>query len=171
LTLISLSSGQAQPIVILVEDVPLKAQVGARMAAEFGSRVKVEQTELAANSILVSGWEFWRLHAQNLPTPHLVIIATLPIPSLEHPLVAGRVAYYKQTHKDWFRFYLLPTALREIQRAVSPISPSQGVVALLDNRVNHRSYGRQILGALEPFARTNYLTPDWFDPESSENLE
>jgi ATP-dependent DNA helicase DinG len=166
LTLISLSSGQQQPIVILVGDVPLKAQVGTRMAAEFGSRVKVEQTELATNSILVSGWEFWRTHGENLPTPHLLIIATLPLPSLEHPVVAGRVAYYKQAHKDWFRLYLLPTALREIQRAVVPVSPSQGVVALLDNRVNHRSYGRKILGALEPFARTNYLTPDWFDSQS-----
>lgn len=171
LTLISLSSGQQQPIVILVGDVPLKAQVGARMAAEFGSRVKVEQTELAANSILVSGWEFWRTHAEYLPTPHLLIVATLPLPSLEHPVVAGRVAHYKQTRKDWFRFYLLPTALREIQRAVAPISPSQGIVALLDNRVNHRSYGRKILSALEPFARTNYLTPDWFDPEFPENVE
>ncbi len=171
LTLISLRSSTEQPIVLLVGDLPLKGQVGARMAAEFGSRVKVEQTNLEANSILVSGWEFWRTHGDHLPTPQLLVIATLPIPSLENPLVATRVAYYKQARKDWFRVYLLPTALRELQRAIAyakpnvlaPIRPSQSMVALLDNRVNHRSYGRKILSALEPFARTNYLDPDWLE--------
>ena len=161
-TLISFSSNIQQPVVLLVEDVPLKAQVGTKMAAEFGSRVQVEKTNLADNSILVSGWDFWRSHQDNLPTPQLLVIAALPLPSLENPLVAGRVAYYKRQHQDWFRVYLLPTALREIQRAVLPLRESQGVVALLDNRVNHRSYGKKILTALEPCAKFNYLDPSWF---------
>ncbi|MEA5421351.1 hypothetical protein VB712_19170 [Spirulina sp. CCNP1310] len=45
----------------------------------------------------------------------------------------------------------------ELQRAVMPVREVQGVVALLDNRVNHRSYGRKILNALEPLARINYI--------------
>ena len=96
-----------------------------------------------------------------MPTPQLLVIATLPIPSLENPLVARRVAYYKRQRQDWFRLYLLPTALRELQRAVVPIRESQGTVALLDNRVNYRSYGTEILAALEPFARINYLDASW----------
>ncbi|MGF1481042.1 MAG: helicase C-terminal domain-containing protein [Cyanophyceae cyanobacterium] len=155
-------SRRPQPIVVLVDDVPLKAQLGAKIAAEFGSRVQVEK-RVPASGILVSGWQFWRRHQTQLPTPHLLIIATLPLPSLENPLVAGQVAYYKRQRQDWFRLYLLPTALRELQRAVIPIRDSQGVVALLDNRVNHRSYGSQILNALEPCARINYLDASWFD--------
>jgi ATP-dependent DNA helicase DinG len=148
--------------VVLVGDVPLKAQVGSVLAAEFGSRVQVEKTCLDDHGILVAGWEFWRQNQAVLPAPHLLVIATLPIPSLEEPLVAGRVAYYKKQRQDWFRLYLLPEALSELQRAIAPVRESQGVVALLDNRVNHRSYGHQVLAALSPLARIDYIDPELF---------
>ncbi len=147
--------------VLVIGDVPLKAQIGAVLAGEFGSRVQVETTDLPENGILVTGWEFWRQYQGQFPSPHLLVIATLPIPSLEHPLVAGQVAYYKHRHLDWFRFYLLPTALSELQRAVAPVRNRQGVVALLDSRVLHRSYGEQVLAALSPSARINYLDTLW----------
>jgi ATP-dependent DNA helicase DinG len=165
-TLLTLSTNAKGSAVLLVGDVPLKSQLGAVLAAEFGSRVQVEKTELDDRGILVTGWEFWRTHQVVLPPPQLLIIATLPIPSLENPLVAGQVAYYKQQRLDWFRLYLLPAALRELQRAIAPVRESQGVVALLDNRVNHRSYGRQVLSALSPFARINYLDASWFGSDS-----
>jgi len=152
--------------VLLVSDVPLKAQVGAQIAAEFGSRVQVEKTCLDDNGILVTGWEFWLEHQDVLPAPHLLLIATLPIPSLENPLVAGRVADYKQQRQDWFRLYLLPAALNVLQRAIAPVRTTQGVVALLDSRTIHRSYGQQVLTALSPFARINYLDPNLFSSEN-----
>lgn len=161
-TLVSLCVQGEKPIIILVEDVPLKAQVGTFLAAEFGSKVQVEKTELANDGILICGWNFWHTHQDKFPTPKLLIIATLPIPSLEDPLVAGRVTYYKHQRQDWFRLYLLPTALKEIQQAVMPLRESQGIVALLDNRVNFRSYGNKILTALEPYAKINYLDASWF---------
>ncbi len=148
--------------VLIVDDIPLKAQVGALLAAEFGSRVQVEKTCLDDNGILVTGWEFWRQNQTVLPLPRVMAIATLPIPSLEHPLVAGRVAHYKRQRQDWFRLYLLPTALSELQRAIAPLRESQGIVALLDSRVIHRSYGQQILTALSPLARLNYIEEEFF---------
>jgi ATP-dependent DNA helicase DinG len=149
--------------VLLIEDTPLKTQIGAVFAAEFGSRVQVETTKLDQQGILVTGWEFWRKHQGKLPSPHLLAIATLPLPSLEHPLVAGRVSHYKQNRLDWFRLYLLPTALNELQRAVAPVRDCQGVVALFDSRVLHRSYGEQVLAALSPYARIDYLDTTWFN--------
>ena len=143
--------------VILVGDMPLKAQMATTLASEFGSRLQVEQTCLDENGILVSGWEFWREHHTVLPMPTLLIIPTLPIPSLEDPLVAGRVSRYKRRRQNWFTDYLLPETLKELQRAISPLRNSQGVIALLDNRVNHRSYGIQVLDAMSPFARINYV--------------
>lgn len=162
-TLVSLSQIRNEPIIIIIEDVPLKAQLASILAAEFGTRVQVEKTEIASNGILVGGWQFWHNYQANFPTPQLLIIATLPIPSPENPLVAGRIAYYKNHRQDWFRLYLLPTALREIQRAVMPIRESQGLVALFDNRVSSRSYGTKILSALEPYARINYIDLSWFE--------
>ena len=141
---------------------PLKARAGTALAAEFGSRVQIEKTKIPNNGILISGWNFWHHNHEKLPIPQLLVMATLPIPSLENPLVAARVSYYKKQHKDWFRFYLLPTALKIIQRVVMPLRESQGVVALLDNRVNYRSYGSRILTALEPYAKINYLDISWF---------
>ncbi|MBD3882377.1 ATP-dependent DNA helicase [Phormidium tenue FACHB-886] len=149
-------------IVILVSDTPLKAQVGSLLAAEFGSRVQVEKTCLDDHGILVAGWDFWRQHQAVLPAPRLLIIPTLPFPSLEDPLVAGRVAHYKRSRQDWFRLYLLPEALGSLQRAVASMRETQGVVALLDNRVNHRSYGQHVLSALSPLARISYVDASLF---------
>ena len=168
-TLVCLSATAPGLTVVLVGDVPLKAQVATILASEFGSRVQVEKTCLDENGILISGWEFWREHQRVLPAPHLLIIATLPLPSLENPLVAGRVARYKRSHQDWFRLYLLPAALNELQRAIAPVRESQGIVALLDSRVVNRSYGAQILTALSPLARINYLDPSLFSNTDEEN--
>lgn len=157
--------------VILVGDMPLRSQVGAILAAEFGSRVQVEKNCLDDNGILVTGWEFWRQQQGVLPPPQLLVIATLPLPSLENPLVAARVAYYKRSRQDWFRLYLLPAALSELQRAIAPVRERQGVVALLDSRVLHRSYGSQVLAALGPLARINYLDASLFSQSSDSNSE
>lgn len=151
-------------IVVLVSDVPLKRQLATDLAGEFGSRVRLEDTQLRDNGILVCSWQFWREHQLELSTPKLLAMTTIPLPSIENPFVAGQVAYYKQKRQDWFRLYLLPTALRELQRAVVSLRETQGVVALLDNRVHHRSYGKTVLSALEPYGRVSYrsLTGDSF---------
>ena len=148
--------------VVLIGDTPLKAQVAARLASEYGSRVQVEKTCLDDNGILITGWEFWQKHQAVLPTPDLLAIATLPIPSLEHPLVSGRVSHYKRLQQNWFRLYLLPETLTTLQQAIAPMRESRGVVALLDNRVNHRSYGNQVLTAMSPHARIGYLDAKLF---------
>ncbi|MBT9313727.1 ATP-dependent DNA helicase [Leptothoe kymatousa] len=162
--LLQLPETRHQPTVILVGDNPLKAQIGSILAAEYGSRVQVERSELAENGILVAGWEFWQDYRLRCPPPGLLIVTTLPIPSLENPLVAGQVAYYKRRRQDWFRLFLLPAALQTLQLAIAPISARQGKVALLDNRINHRSYGRTILETLNPITHSNYLDPNWLAP-------
>lgn len=156
--LVNLANYANQQVVILITDTPLKAQIAASLAAEFGSNVQVEKTDLSSQSILVAGWDFWLTHQQQLFTPQLLIMSTLPIPSLEHPVVASRVTYYKRKRQDWFRSYLLPTAIRNMQKAIIPLRKAQGVVAILDNRVNYRSYGNDILNALEPCARISHIT-------------
>ncbi|MBE9028782.1 ATP-dependent DNA helicase [filamentous cyanobacterium LEGE 11480] len=148
--------------VVLTNDTPLKSQLGAILAAEYGSRVQVEQTCLDENGILVCDWEFWQRQQRVLPTPQLLAVTTLPIPSLEHPIVAGHVSYYKKLRQDWFRLYLLPAALATLQRSIAPVRDAQGVVAMLDSRVIFRSYGEQVLTALSPFARLSYFDGDLF---------
>jgi ATP-dependent DNA helicase DinG len=143
--------------VLILDDLPLKSLIAARLAAEFGSRVKVEREDCRLGNVLVTGWQFWQTHQRSLPYPHVMAIATLPFPSLENPKVAGRVAYYKQQRQDWFRLYLLPEALRILQTAIAPLRSQSSLLALFDSRVLHRSYGTQVLSALGPYARLNYL--------------
>jgi ATP-dependent DNA helicase DinG len=146
--------------VVIVDDLPLKAQVGSLLAARFGSRVQVEPNYIQGNEILIAGWQFWQ--QQRLSSPNLLIMATLPLPSLEDPRVAGQVAHYKRLRQDWFRLYLLPVALGRLERAIAPVRERSGVVALLDPRAVYRSYGQQILTAFSPYVRINYLDADLF---------
>lgn len=143
--------------VVIVGDSPLRNRVAAVLASEFGSRVKVETTDCGQDAILVTGWEFWQQSHRYLPKPQCLAIATLPFPSLEHPAVSGTVAHYKRQRQDWFRLYLLPEALQHLQKAIAPVRDGTGLVALFDNRVLHRSYGKQILSTLSPYARLSYL--------------
>ena len=98
-----------------------------------------------------------------LRSPQLLIIPTLPIPSLENPLISAQVTYYKNNKKDWFRLFLLPYTIKILQQAITSIRKHDGVLALLDNRVNNRSYGTKILQALEPYGKINYLDLDWLN--------
>jgi ATP-dependent DNA helicase DinG len=159
--LVCVKPSRQGPTVILVNDLPLKEQLATALAAEFGSRVQLEQPLLEANTILVSSWCFWQQHRLALPVPDLLIVATLPLPSLENPMVAGRVAFHKRHRQDWFRLYLFPTAMAELERAIGPVRLNQGMVALLDSRIHRRSYGRQILAALSPSASTRSLNLNW----------
>jgi ATP-dependent DNA helicase DinG len=151
-------------VVILLDDLPLKAQLGSQLAAEFGSAVKVEPLARPENPprILVGGWRYWHEQQTAFPAPQVLILGTLPIPSLEHPLVASRVQYHKRHHQDWFRGYLLPSALKDLQQAVLPLREAGGWLAVLDDRVNSRSYGREVLNALAPYAKSSYFdVSDW----------
>jgi ATP-dependent DNA helicase DinG len=161
-TLIGFNQNMGKSAAILVEDVPLRGQIASILAAKYGTKVKVNNTQLTEDGILVCGWQFWKQHQDTMSTPQLLIMTALPLPSLEHPIVASRVAYYRQRRQDWFRLYLLPTALKMIQQAIIPLRESQGIVVLLDSRVNFRSYGKTILSVLEPCARFNYIDPTWF---------
>ncbi len=140
-------------IVIVVGDTPLKAQAAAAIAAQYGSGVQVEKLGLGTANILVTSWDFWCNHQEELPSPKLLIIATLPIPSVEDPLVAAKVSGYKQQRQDWFRQYLLPAGMKVLRRSIATVARSAGLVAILDNRTNNRSYGSQIIATLGAVAK------------------
>jgi ATP-dependent DNA helicase DinG len=150
-------------VVVLVSDQPLQVQVGAALAAEFGSRVRVNSPFRGEKGILVCDWSYWLQHKASLPCPELLAIATLPFPSMEDPRVAARVQYLQRSRQDWFRQYLLPVAASQLQRAVAPLRQGSEVaeatglpqrwVAILDSRIIARSYGVALLNALGPTLR------------------
>lgn len=153
--------------VIIIDDLPLREQIAASLAASFGSQVRVEAPLRSERGILICRWQYWVAHSRALPIPQTLLVVTLPIPSREHPPVATRIEFYKQQHRDWFREYLWPECLSRLAQIVAPIRNQNTLLALFDTRIIHRSYGQDVLNLLSPYepveiSQVNALEP-WLE--------
>ncbi len=146
--------------VLLLDDRGLRRRLTSELAGEFGSRVVEESTAPEVNGVISARWDWWLQHQEHLPLPDQVIIALLPIASLECPLTAARVEQLKQQGRDWFRTLLLPEALSRLPAAVAPVRRNNGRLAILDGRVRSRGWGEQVLRQLEPWTSLQRLLPD-----------
>jgi ATP-dependent DNA helicase DinG len=151
--------GQAGLSVVLVDDEGLRLGLASALAAEFGRRVMEESTAPESNGVLCCRWDWWLAHQGRLPLPAQMIVALLPIASLEDPLTAAQVQQLRLQGRDWFRERLLPDGLTRLQLAVAGLRRSGGRLAILDGRLRGRSWGRQVLGALEPWLNLSRLLP------------
>jgi ATP-dependent DNA helicase DinG len=151
--------GQAGLTVVLLDDDALRRGLASGLAAEFGSRVSVECTAPESNGVICCRWSWWLGQQARLPLPAQVVVALLPIASLEDPLTAARVAALRQSGRDWFRELLLPEALNRLQRGLAGLRRGGGRLAVLDGRLRGRSWGRQVFAALEPWAQLSRLRP------------
>ena len=151
--------GQAGLTVVLVDDPALQRGLASGLAAEFGSRVTLATTAPETNGVIVCDWTWWLEQQQRLPQPCQIVVALLPIASLEDPLTAARVQQLRLQGRDWFRELLLPEALGRLERGVAGLRQGSGRLAVLDGRLRHRSWGRQVLAALEPWCELSRLLP------------
>lgn len=145
---------------VLVDAPCMRQRLCSELAAEFGSRVTLESTAPESNGVICCSWNWWLNHQHLLPEPEQLIAAMLPISSLEDPLTAARVESMKRQGRDWFRMLLLPEALAVLIPAIAPLRRSGGRLAILDGRVRGRSWGEQVLRALEPWDSLQRLRPD-----------
>jgi ATP-dependent DNA helicase DinG len=129
------------------------------LAAEFGSRVTEHCTAPESNGVICASWSWWLDHQPRLPLPCQVIVALLPLPSLEDPLTAARVARLRLQGRDWFRELLLPAALQRLRRGLACLRRCGGRAAVLDGRLRARAWGRQVFRAMEPTVPLNRLLP------------
>ncbi len=152
--------GRSGLTIILLDDFELRMTLTSQLAAEFGRRVVHETTAPEANGVICCTWSWWIKYHDQLPSPEQLVVALLPFASLESPLVAARVESYKCQGQDWFRDFLLPEALDVLSQAVAPIRNTQTRLAVLDGRLKARSWGLEILKALEPWTSLHRLLPD-----------
>ena len=152
--------GQAGLTIVLIDDDALRLGLTSGLAAEFGSRVVHESTAPEGNGVICARWCWWLEQQARLPLPSQIVIALLPIASLEDPLTAARVMALRQEGRDWFREGLLPDALTRLQLGVAGLRrEGAGRLAVLDGRLRGRSWGRQVLAALEPWINLTRLLP------------
>ena len=154
--------GQGGLSIVVIDDNPLRQWLTSALAAEFGRRVDHEQTAPEGNGVIVCRWQWWLQHHEQLPVPCQLVVGSLPIASLEDPLTAARVEALRRSGRDWFREWLLPDACDRLQRSVAPLRGQQPQprLAILDGRLRSRSWGQQLLSALEPWERLEQLRPD-----------
>ncbi|MFM7547904.1 MAG: helicase [Cyanobacteriota bacterium] len=152
--------GMAGLTVVLLDDEPLRRGLAAGLAAEFGSRVVLESTAPDSNGVVCAGWDWWLQHQQRLPLPCQLVVALLPIASLEDPLTAARVESLRRQGRDWFRERLLPDGLGRLQRGLAGLlRHGSGRLAVLDGRLRSRGWGQQVLLGLEPWVELKRLLP------------
>ena len=145
---------------VLLDDPGLRQKLTTELAGEFGSRVIHQDTAPEVNGVICCSWSWWMDHQNHLPGLDQLIVALLPMSSLEDPLTAARVESLKKLGKDWFRDLLLPEALAKLVPAIAPLRQSGGRLAILDGRVRARSWGKQVLRAIEPWSPLQRLLPD-----------
>jgi len=83
----------------------------------------------------------------------LVVIDRMPFTVPDDPVISTRVERMKREGQDWFNDLMLPTATLQLKQGVGRLIRSRadrGVVAILDSRLAHRSYGVRVIRALPP---------------------
>ena len=153
--------GQAGLTLVLLDDPALRLPLASGLAAEFGSRVGHECSSPESNGVVCASWHWWLEHQERLPQPAQIVVALLPIASLEDPLTAARVEALRRAGGDWFRNLLLPEAINRLQRGIAVLRQRGGTrLAVLDGRLRGRSWGQTALAALEPWVPLKRLLPD-----------
>jgi Rad3-related DNA helicase len=87
----------------------------------------------------------------------LVVIDKLPFDPPDDPVHEARVNRMKANGENWFGGYVLPQATLRLKQGLGRLlrtADDRGVMAILDNRLHTKSYGRQVLAALPPARRT-----------------
>jgi Rad3-related DNA helicase len=93
-------------------------------------------------------------------TLSLVVVDKLPFDPPDDPVHEARVNRMRANGENWFGGYVLPQATLRLKQGLGRLlrtAEDRGVMAILDNRLHTKSYGRQVLAALPPARRTTSL--------------
>ena len=123
-----------------------------------GSRRAILERFAAGGSVLLGTQSFWE--GVDLPGDRLrcVIIAKLPFPVPDDPLIQGR----SERYDDPFREYQLPLAALRLRQGYGRLirtKTDRGAVVLLDRRVILQDYGPTFLASL-PAVRVHRIPSD-----------
>ncbi|MFQ5458180.1 MAG: ATP-dependent DNA helicase [Myxococcota bacterium] len=117
-----------------------------------GSRSAIlEEFKTLGNAVLLATASFWE--GVDVPGPALscVIIDKLPFSSPGEPIEEARIAAIEDKGEKAFMTYQLPSAILSLRQGLGRLIRNEGdrgVLALLDQRVFTRSYGKSVLASL-----------------------
>jgi ATP-dependent DNA helicase DinG len=114
----------------------------------------------AGDAVLVATASFW----QGVDVPgdalRLVVLEKIPFPVPTEPVIAARSRNLEEAGGKPFVDLHLPLAKIALKQGFGRLirtHEDRGIVALLDERVHRRGYGKDLLAALPPAGRTDDL--------------
>jgi len=134
---------------------PVLSQREESNRAELIRRFKAE-----GNCVLFGMKSFWEGVDIAGDALSLVVIDKLPFGPPDDPVHAARVQHMKDVGANWFGAYILPRVVLQLKQGVGRLlrtSEDRGVMAILDTRLLHKGYGRQVIKALPPARLTTRL--------------
>jgi ATP-dependent DNA helicase DinG len=120
----------------------------------------VQRFRAEENAVLVATMGFW----EGVDVPgralRLVVLEKIPFAVPSDPIVLARSRSLEQEGKNPFVELSIPQAALSLKQGFGRLIRSErdvGIVALLDERVHRRGYGRRLLSSLPPAGRTTEL--------------
>ncbi len=120
----------------------------------------LERFRRDGNAVLVATSSFW----EGVDVPghalRLVVLEKIPFAVPTDPLVRARSAALEARGLNPFIHYSVPAAAIALKQGFGRLIRSRtdaGIVALLDERLHRKGYGRQLLSSLPPAGRTDEL--------------
>ncbi len=142
---------------LLSDDLPYPCMMQGRGAGK--SRL-LEEFKMTPNGVLFATASFWQGVDVKGEALSAVIIDKLPFQVPTDPLVAARSARIQREGGNPFSEYHVPSAILRLKQGLGRLIRSttdRGILAVLDNRISTKSYGRLFLESLPDYEVTNSI--------------
>lgn len=141
----------------------LRGRLGERLLLLQGEAPKgalIERFRGDGRAVLVATSSFWE--GVDIPghALRLVVLEKIPFSVPSDPIVKARSARLEEQGENAFMKLFVPAAALALKQGFGRLIRTRadfGVVALFDDRVHKKSYGRRVLAALPPARRTDEL--------------
>jgi len=121
----------------------------------------LEEFRITPNAVLFATASFWQGVDVQGEQLSCVIIDRLPFAVPNDPVVAARIKAIDEEGGNAFFEYQVPSAVITLKQGFGRLIRSlhdRGVLALLDNRILKKQYGRVFLASLPPYRRSTQLS-------------
>jgi ATP-dependent DNA helicase DinG len=141
----------------LVDDLPFPCMIQGKGGGK--SRL-LEEFKMTPNAVLFATASFWQGVDVKGEALSAVIIDKLPFQVPSDPLVAARSARIQRQGGNAFSEYHVPTAILRLKQGLGRLIRSttdRGILAVLDNRLSTKSYGRLFMDSLPDYEVTDRI--------------
>ena len=141
----------------LANDLPYPCMVQGKGGGK--SRL-LEEFKITANAVLFATASFWQGVDVKGDKLSAVIIDKLPFQVPSDPLVAARTAHIQREGGNAFSQYQVPNAVLRLKQGFGRLIRSttdRGILAVLDNRLTTKSYGRLFMDSLPDYEVTDRI--------------